>query len=127
VDNATAAMGKRLQRLGYDEANATRIMNSIANGEQVAIVGENMSRVQAIARMVEKAGGTAQTWNPRNFRGLDSMEANRSWIRYWAKDKGSTVIDIGRQPTERLKGPSPFYGMENRSLRRWGIYTPVVE
>ncbi len=126
VDNATAAMGKRLQRLGYDEANATRIMNSITNGEQVVIVGEKMSRVQAVARMVEGAGGEAVTYAPRNFTGLNknTMEANRSWVRYWSKTKDTPTIDIGRQPTIRPDGPSPFYGMENRSLHRWGVYTP---
>ncbi|MFN9752818.1 MAG: hypothetical protein ACK57U_15705, partial [Planctomycetota bacterium] len=126
VDSAIAAMGKRLQRLGYDEANATRIMNSIANGEQVVIVGEKMSRVQAVARMVKSAGGEAVTYAPRSFTGLNknTMEANRSWIRYWAKTKETPVNDLGRQPTIRPDGPSPFYGMENRSLHRWGVYTP---
>jgi hypothetical protein len=126
VDNATAAMGKRLQRLGYDEANANRIMQAIANGEQVVVTGEKMSRVQAVARMVNSAGGKAVTYAPRSFTGLkkNTMEANRSWIRYWGKTKEAPVIDIGRQPTIRPDGPSPFYGMENRSLHRWGIYTP---
>jgi len=110
VDNATAAMGKRLQRLGYDESNANRIMQSIANGEQVVVVGEKMSRVQAVARMVESAGGKAVTYAPRNFTGVNknTLEANRSWIRYWAKTKETSVIDIGRQPTIRPDGPSPF-------------------
>ena len=116
----------RLQKLGYDDYNTERIMDSIKNGEKVVIVGENMKRVNAVANMVNKAGGRAVTYNPRNWNGVNknTLEANRSWIRYWAKDKGVTVIDIGRQPTPRPTGPSPFYGIENRSLNKWGIYTP---
>jgi len=126
VDEAAAVMMRRLKRLGYDDANATRIMKSIANGEEVVIIGEKMARVQAVARMVRMAGGRAVTYAPRNFSGLNrsTMEANRSWIRYWEKLKGRPVIDIGRQPTIRPDGPSPFYGMENRSLDKWHIYTP---
>lgn len=122
-------MGTRLQRLGYDQANTTRIMNAIENGEQVVIVGENMKRVNAVSRMVEGAGGRSVTYTPRNWTGVNknTLEANRSWIRYWGKDKGATVIDIGRQPTIRPDGPSPFYGLENRSLNRWDIYTPFSQ
>jgi len=92
----------------------------------VVIVGENMKRVNAMSRMVKEAGGHPVTYNPRNWSGMNrnSLEANRSWIRYWAKDKGATVIDIGRQPTPRPSGPSPFYGLENSSLHKWEIYTP---
>jgi RHS repeat-associated protein len=119
-------MENRLQKLGYDNYNTKRIMNSIKNGDKIVIVGENMKRVNAIARMVNKAGGRAVTYNPRNWNGVNknTLEANRSWIRYWAKYKGVTAIDIGRQPTPRPTGPSPFYGIENRSLNKWGIYTP---
>ena len=126
LDDDLAAMGKRLERLGCDQANTNRILHSIQNGEQVVVVGENMRRVNAVSNMVNKAGGRAITYAPRNCNGMtrNSLEANRSWIRYWGKDKGSTVIDIGRQPTLRPKGPSPFYGIENRLLNRWGIYTP---
>jgi hypothetical protein len=122
-------MGRRLERLGYDQANTTRILDSIQNGEQVVIVGENMKRVNAVAKMVNNAGGEAVTYEPRNLTGAsrNSLEANRSWIRYWAKEKGATVIDIGRQATPRPTGPSLFYGIENRSLNRWGVYTPFSE
>ncbi len=126
---STEAMSSRLGRLGYDDANTTRIMQSIENGEQIVIVGENMKRVNAVASMVDKAGGQSVTYAPRRWNGMsrNSLEANRSWIRYWAKDKGATVIDIGRQSTPRPFGPSPFYGIENRSLNRWGIYTPFKQ
>ncbi len=85
-----------------------------------------MRRVDAVANMVNEAGGSAVTYAPRNWSGLsrNSLEANRSWLRYWAKDKGATVVDIGRQATPRPTGPSPFYGVENRSLHNWNIYTP---
>ncbi len=124
--DAIGVMSRRLDRLGYDSANADRIIQSIQSGEQVVVVGENMRRVNAVANMVNDAGGRAVTYAPRNWTGVNrnTLEANRSWIRYWAKDKGSPVIDIGRQPTPRATGPSPFYAIENRSLNRWGIYTP---
>lgn len=121
-----AKMRTRLNRLGYDDANATKIMNAIENGEQVVVVGENMRRVKAVSQMVERAGGRPVTYAPRNWTGLNknSLEANRSWIRYWGQQKKAPIIDIGRQNTIRPDGPSPFYGLENRSLNRWGIYTP---
>jgi hypothetical protein len=85
-----------------------------------------MKRVNAVANMVNKAGGEAVTCGPSTWTVVsrNSLEANRSWIRYWAKEKGTSVIDIGRQATPRPTGPSPFYGIENRSLNRWGVYTP---
>lgn len=121
-----ATIGRRLERLGYDQNNTARILQAVERGDQVVVVGENMKRVTAVARMVENAGGEAVTYAPRNWSGLstNSLEANRSWIRYWGVEKGATVIDIGRQPTPRPSGPSPFYGIENRSLNRWEIYTP---
>lgn len=99
-------MGRRLERLGYDQANTTRILDSIQNGEQVVIVGENMQRVNAVAIMVNKAGREAVTYAPRNWTGVsrNSLKANLSWIRYWAKEKGTSVIDIGRQATPRPTG-----------------------
>jgi hypothetical protein len=114
------------QRLGYDDANTPRLIRSIEGGEQVVVVGENMKRVNAVSRMVEDAGGTPVTYSPRNWNGIsrNSLEANRSWIRYWALEKDAPTIDIGRQSTPRPFGPSHFYGIENRSLNKWGIYTP---
>jgi len=120
---------RRLQRLGYDNANAARIVNAATRGEQVVIVGENMRRVRAVARMVQRAGGRPVTYNPRNViigpATKPALHANRNWIRYWAQKKRAPVIDIGRQRTSRGKhGPSKFYGLENRMLGKWGIYTP---
>jgi hypothetical protein len=115
-----------LQKLGYDEINTSRIVNTSENGDQIAIIGENMKRANAVARMVESAGGKSISYNPRNWIGVnkDFSEANRSWLRYWGKDKGIPVIDLGTPPMPRPRGPSPFYGIENRSLNRWDIYTP---
>ena len=126
ANRPAAAMETRLERLGYDQANTSRILQSIKNGDQVVVVGGNMGRVNAVSNMVNNAGGRAVTYAPRNFSGKsrNSLEANRSWIRYWGKDKAATILDIGRQPTIRSGGPSPFYGIENRSLNNWGIYTP---
>ena len=61
ISNFSAKLGNRLERLGYDEFNTNRIMDSIQKGEQVVIVGENMKRVNAVARMVENSGGKSVT------------------------------------------------------------------
>lgn len=116
----------RLQRLGYNEESQSKILLAIKNGEPVVIVGENMRRVAATARMIDKAGGKSVTYSPRNFTGVNTntLEANRSWLRYWVKEKGAQVIDIGRQKTIRRDGPSPFYGIEKQSLRAWNVYSP---
>ena len=124
-----ANMAQRLERLGYDKANTARIIDAIERGEEVVVVGENMKRVKAVANMIDNAGGASVTYAPRNWTGAsrNSLEANRSWIRYWAGEKGATVVDIGRQSTPRPFGPSPYYGMENRSLQRMDVYTPFQE
>ena len=121
-----AQIENRLGRLGYDKVNQDRIVNSICNGDDIVIVGENMKRVNAVASMVNKAGGKSKIYSPRNLIGLSrkELEANRSWIRYWAKIKQATIIDIGRQSTTRPYGLSPFYGIENSSLNKWGVFTP---
>jgi YD repeat-containing protein len=126
ASSAVGRIASRLDRLGYDVSNTDRIVQAVQSGDQIVVVGENMRRVDAVAKMVNEAGGSAVTYAPRNWGGLSrkSLEANRSWLRYWTKDKGATVIDIGRQATPRVTGPSPFYGVENRSLHSWNIYTP---
>ena len=121
-------MARRLTRLGYDEANAARIIGSIHRGDQV-VVGENMRLANAGSEMAESVGGRPVTYAPGKWTGLtrNSPEATRRWIRYWAKDKGATIIDIGRQPTVRPLGPSPRYRTENRFRNRWRMCTPFVE
>jgi hypothetical protein len=123
---ATAVVARRLERLGYPEDNQAAILHAIENGEPVVIVGENMKRVESVGRMVDSAGGQAVTYLPRNWNGVtrNAKEANRSWLRYWAVEKQAPVIDIGRQLTPRPFGPSMMYGLENRSLHAWDIYTP---
>jgi RHS repeat-associated protein len=122
----TAQLSRRLDRLGYDTATRDAILAAVAEGRQIIVVGESMKRVGAVERMVANAGGEVRTYNPRNFTGLsrNSLEANRSWLRYWVKDRGAVVIDIGRQRTPRPGGPSPFYWMENNMLNQWDIPTP---
>jgi hypothetical protein len=123
---ALDSLSDRLSGLGYSEGSKQQIITAILAQEPVVIVGENMRRVEAVANMVRKAGGEAVTYNPRSWPGptRNAIEANRSWLRYWVIEKEASVIDIGRQPTPRPQGPSAAYGMENRSLQKWNIFTP---
>ncbi len=90
-----------------------------------------MDRVNPVAKQLEQSGYNVKTYNPRNFRSspgnlnVNDIEANRSWIRYWTKDKGSTVIDIGIYPGRTVR--SPFYGVENRSVYKNWKYPNVIK
>lgn len=97
-----------------------RVAEAIAAGRPIVIVGRRMSRVNPVAEALRAEGGVVRTYNPRNFRSTDGavdsadIEANRAWLRYWAKDKGALVVDIGDDPRTDLI--SPFYEVEKRSL-----------
>jgi hypothetical protein len=72
-----------------------------------------------------------KTYEPRNFRSKTSLnpkdvEANREWIRHWAKKKGALVVDIGNDP-DPTTTPSAFYEVEKRSLGRWAADVDVVK
>ena len=62
--------------------------------------------------------GTARGNGPRSKSVLADprdVNANRQWLRYWAKDRGALVVDIGHDPG-RPGDTGPFYGVERRSL-----------
>lgn len=90
-------------------------IKQLARGDQpVVVIGRSMDRVRMAAEELRSQGFNVQTWSPKNFDKLAKpMDANRSWLRYWAKEKGSPVIDIGQGsiPTR-----SDFYDMELRSV-----------
>jgi rhodanese-related sulfurtransferase len=99
-------------------------LKSIPKDKPVVVVGESMSRVNKVADSLKGRGYDVKTYQPRNFRsftptspGLNSLdlEANRSWLGYWAKTKNATFVDIGLDNARTLPR-SPFYQMENRSL-----------
>ncbi len=121
-------LSRRLERLGYDRANRARILRDVRAGRPVTVVGENMKRVNAVRKMVDRAGGMSRPvpkgWSKWTAPTRHTIEANRSWVRYWTKNKGATVIDIGRQATPRRWGPSMQYWMENNMLHKWDVYTP---
>ena len=107
------------------------ITGQIAKDKPVVVMGESMGRVNPVAKQLKQAGFNVKTYNPQNFRSspgnlnrLD-VEANRSWIRYWTKDKGATVIDIGIDPSRTAR--SPFYGVENRSVYQNWNYPNVIK
>ncbi len=119
-------LSNRLGRLGYTGKLKNDILQSVDNGKPIVVIGENMKRVNAIARIIEKSGGKVRVYKPRDFTGVNkrTKEANRSWLRYWVKNKKAAVVEIGRQKTMRERGPSPFYGIERRSLDKWGVKSP---
>jgi hypothetical protein len=84
-----------------------------------------MWRVGRVADAVRAMGGKVKTYTPRNFRSTPThlepkdVEANREWLRYWAKEKDALIIDIGPDPAD-VTNWGPFYSVERRSIDRWG-------
>ncbi|MFA6445372.1 MAG: RHS repeat-associated core domain-containing protein, partial [Sterolibacterium sp.] len=120
-DGRIAGMGPGAAYSGEFAAAKTipQGIKQLAGSDQpVVVIGRSMDRVRAAADELRSQGFKVQTWNPKNFDNLSNpMEANRSWLRYWAKDKGAPVIDIGQGsvPTR-----SDFYDMELRSVyEKW--------
>ena len=111
--------GVASQVKGLDAASRKLLTQSAISGKSVVIIGERMSRVQNFARTLRTHGFTAKTYSPRNFTGLTrkALEANRSWLRYWAVEKRLGVLDIGIEVGGRR---SRFYITEWNSLyKNW--------
>ncbi|MBN1891832.1 MAG: RHS repeat protein, partial [Clostridiales bacterium] len=110
------------------------ITGKIPTDKPVIVIGETMSRVNPIADQLRNAGFDVRTYEPRNFRSnppidinrLD-LEANRSWLRYWTKEKGATVIDIGLDASGTRLFPSDFYALEARSIYKNWNYPNVIQ
>jgi hypothetical protein len=89
------------------------------------MIGESMGRVKPLAKQLKTEGFDVKTYNPKKWRSTrifterKDMERNRSWIRYWAKEKSAQIVDVGYDVLRKKK--SDFYEMERRSLKRWGI------
>lgn len=50
------------------------------------------------------------------------MKRNERWIKGQVR-KGRDIVDIGRDPRPRNRGPSPFYAMERRATAGYaGLY-----
>jgi RHS repeat-associated protein len=109
-----------------------RIADAIASGRPIVIVGARMRRVGPVADAIRAAGGQVKTYNPKNFRTVPGkiepkdVEANREWIRYWAKKKNALVVDIGSEPGKAIND-GPFYEVEKRSLSRWADDVDVIQ
>jgi RHS repeat-associated protein len=109
-----------------------RIQKAIASGRPIVIVGRGMSRVHPVADAIRAAGGNVKTYTPKNFRSTPGnvnrldVEANREWLRYWAKDKDALVVDIGHIPGA-ASNRSPFYDVERRSLYDNWSGTDIVQ
>jgi RHS repeat-associated protein len=107
------------------------VADAIASGRPIVVVGRRMSRVDPVRDALRAAGANVKTYEPRNFRSKTSLnpkdvEANREWIRHWAKKKGALVVDIGNDP-DPTTTPSAFYEVEKRSLGRWAADVDVVK
>jgi rhodanese-related sulfurtransferase/polyhydroxyalkanoate synthesis regulator phasin len=105
----------------------------LSGQKPIVVVGQSMDRVEKIAQQLKDAGYEVQIYQPRNFQSTygnllkKDLENNRSWLSYWTKEKGATVIDIGVDPIKASKGiTSPFYDLERRSLYNNWNYQNVI-
>jgi RHS repeat-associated protein len=101
------------------------VADAIASGRPIVVVGRSMGRVGPVADAIRAAGGDVKTYNPRNFRTTPGniepkdVAANRSWLKYWAKDRNALIVDIGYDPAKPGVA-GPFYGVERASLyKNW--------
>ncbi len=109
-----------------------RLSAAIASGRPVVIVGRKMSRVNPVRDSLKNSGANVKTYEPKNFRSRDNLnpkdvEANREWLRYWAKDKNALIVDIGADPLNPTD-LGAFYGVESRSLyKNWAGNVEVIQ
>ena len=90
------------------------------------VVGEGMQRVNAFSNEMVEQGINTRTYpainmnrpiNPNAYGSPKSLNANRSWLDYWARGKKADIIDIGPQPGRAIS--SPYYDMEIQNLYLW--------
>jgi Pretoxin HINT domain len=87
--------------------------------EPVVVIGRNMAdRVRVYAEELRNEGFDVRTYKPRSDP--PTLDANASWLRYWAKEKGAQVVDIGPVPKAGPGDKSPYYEMEQHLLKLWG-------
>jgi RHS repeat-associated protein len=127
-----AALAKA--ELAAEEAAAAVEEGEIATGTRsavnrgIVVVGENMKRVQEIARRLESPGVRVHIYrarnmtrasNPNSYGSAKSLDADWHWLDYWAREKQIDVIDIGLEPGRIIA--SPYYAMESRNLVLWEV------
>jgi RHS repeat-associated protein len=103
----------------------SRVADAIQSGRPIVIVGRRMSRVQQVADALRAHSANVRTYNPRAFRSTPGaisdldLEANRSWLAYWARKRNALIVDIGDDP-RTIGDISPFYELEKSSLyKNW--------
>ncbi|TGK20119.1 TIGR04388 family protein [Leptospira fluminis] len=107
------------------------LANRLPKDKPVVVIGESMeTRVNQVRDALVGKGFNVRTYEPRNFRSIENLnpkdvEANRSWIKYWTKEKGANIIDIGRDPLRKRR--SAFYGVEVRSIYGENKYPNVTK
>lgn len=77
------------------------------------VIGENMKRLRAAARMV--GARWYQGWRIDPWNESLVMQRNVSWIRQKIK-QGYEIIDIGIDPTRNVR--SRFYAMEKLVIKQ---------
>jgi hypothetical protein len=134
------ALGKVLGEVGpstggsapvkYAPSEFSNLVSRIPKDKPVVVIGEGMSRVNPVAEALKGEGFDVITYEPRAFRSTPGelsrldLEANRSWLSYWVKERGATVIDIGLQ--NGRPEPSPFYALEFRSIYQNWKYPNIL-
>jgi len=108
------------------EVAKAETVTKVAAENPIIVVGEGMQKVNAFSQEMAEQGISTRTYpainmnrpiNPNVYGSLKSLNANRSWLDYWAKGKGADVIDIGPQPGRSIS--SPYYNMEVQNLYLW--------
>jgi RHS repeat-associated protein len=128
-----AIAGGTISGIGFELGKLGR-SNSIPKDRPVIVIGENMkSRVNVVKESLLEKGYDVHTYEPGNFRSspgnlsrLD-LEADRSWLSYWVKEKEATVVDIGIDPSRPRALASPFYDLEQRSIYRLWNYKNIIQ
>jgi RHS repeat-associated protein len=114
----------------FKTSEFSELTSKLPKDKPVVVIGEGMGRVNPVAEALKGKGFDVKTYEPRAIRSTPGnpssldLEANRSWLSYWVKDKGATVIDIGLQ--KGRPEPSPFYALEFRSVYQNWKYPNVL-
>ncbi|MDP1624658.1 MAG: RHS repeat-associated core domain-containing protein [bacterium] len=101
----------------------SELTTRLPKDKPVVVIGESMRRVNPVADSLRKIGFNVKTYNPNPSP--PSLEANRSWLRYWTIEKGATVVDIGLDATRAE--PSLYYALEYRSIYQNWKYPNVIQ
>jgi hypothetical protein len=118
VSKANLPLANALEGLGFEGTQIERIIAARESGQPIVLIGEFQPRVDKMAGLLDRFGVKIQRYVPRNeVEGVTrgALEANRAWLRYWTKNKGGLVIDMGLKPGNIVPS-GDFYRIEFNSL-----------